>query len=546
MAKKIFYDADARQRVLKGAEILNDAVKTTLGPRGRSVVIGRPFGNPIVTKDGVTVAKNVEVEETDETLGFGVGASLIKEVASKLNDKAGDGTTTVTVLTYNILKEANKLIVAGYDPVQLRKGLEVAAKEALENLEKLSEDVADNNDRLVQVATISASDAEIGQLIANTVEKVGNEGVVTVEQGQGLGLESEVVEGFTFDRGYISPYMVTDQARMEATFNNPTIIITDKKVSNIQEFVPVIEKVMQIGKKDLLLIADDVDGEALATLILNKMKGAFNTVAVKAPNFGDNRKSILEDIALLTGGKVISSETGDDFATVDPSYFGTAKRVLVTKERTTIIEGAGSVEERIKQIDAQIESTTTDYEKENLRSRKASLTEKVAVIKVGGVSETEIEEKKFRVDDAVASVKSALKEGIVPGGGVSLLNISAKLELTNIYGMSKSAQYGYGLLIEALRKPFITLLENSGISPDKWIDKLNEEGSQSGMGINVLDENPSVVDLKKEGVIDPTTVTKEVIKNAVSVAGTAITMGALVVDIPEKEAQPDMPPMGMM
>src|SRR5665213_4399495 len=359
MAKKVFYDDDARKRVLGGAEILYNAVKTTMGPKGRNVVISKSYGAPTVTHDGVTVAKAMDLEDVDdETLGYKVGAELIKQAASKMNDVAGDGTTTVTVLTYHILNEANKLIAAGHNPMLLRKGLEGAAQHVIAKLSTLSEDIAGKKTRVAEVATISAGDAEIGNLIADVIDKVGKDGVVTVEEGQGLQLEAEVVEGFTFDRGFVSPYMVTDTARMEAVYDKPAIVITDKKLGSIQEFLPLLEKLAQAGKKDLVLIAEDVDGEALGTLILNRLKGVFNTVAVKAPSFGDRRKEILEDIAILTGGQVVSEDTSTTFENADMSVVGTARKVIVTKDETTIIEGAGAasaVKARIEQINKQIE-----------------------------------------------------------------------------------------------------------------------------------------------------------------------------------------------
>src|SRR6185312_8214040 len=370
MAKKVFYDDDARRRVLAGAEILYNAVKTTMGPKGRNVVISKSYGPPTVTHDGVAVAKGVELADADdETLGYKVGAELIKQAASKMNDVAGDGTTTVTVLTYHILNEANMLIAAGHNPMLLRKGLEAAAEEVIAKLTTLREDIKGKKSRVAEVATISAGDAEIGNLIADVIDKVGKDGVVTVEEGQGLQLESEVVEGFTFDRGFVSPYMVTDTNRMEAVYDKPAIVITDKKISSIQEFLPLLEKLAQTGKKDLVLIADDVEGEALGTLVLNRLKGVFNTVAVKAPAFGDRRKDILNDIAILTGAEVITDDRGMTFENVDLDVVGSARRVIVNKDETTIIEGGGSPAEitaRIKQINTQIEQATSEYDKENL------------------------------------------------------------------------------------------------------------------------------------------------------------------------------------
>lgn len=539
MAKKVFYDDDARRRVLGGAEILYNAVRTTMGPKGRNVIISKSYGNPTVTHDGVTVAKGVELDDVDdETLGYKVGAELIKEAANKMNDVAGDGTTTVTILTYHILNEANKLIAAGHNPMQLRKGLEKAAKDVLSKLGGMSENIGSKKTRVAEVATISAGDAGIGELIADVMEKVGKDGVVTVEEGQGLTMESEVVEGFTMDRGYVSPYMVTDASRMEAVYEKPAILITEAKISSIQDFLPMLEKLANAGKKDLVLIAEDVEGEALGTLILNRLKGVFNTVAVKAPAFGDRRKEILEDIAILTGGEVISEERGMTFENVDLSVLGSARKVIVTKDETTIIEGAGpatAVQSRIAQINKQVEAATSEYDKENLEKRRAALQGKVAVIKVGGATETEIEEKKFRVDDAVHAVKAALDEGVVSGGGVTLVNLSQLI--TSDTNDSTSA--GTGILKNALAEPFKQLMANAGLNAEAKLEKVLE--AKEGYGVDVNHPDKMVV-LKDKGIVDPTRVVKEAIQNAVSVAGTAMTMGALVNDVPEKT--PSTPPMG--
>lgn len=558
MAKKVFYDDDARRRVLAGAEILYNAVKTTMGPKGRNVVISKSYGSPTVTHDGVTVAKGVEIADVDdETLGYKVGAELIKQAANKMNDVAGDGTTTVTVLTYHILNEANKLIAAGHNPMLLRKGLEQAASEVIKELNGLAEDIKSNKKRVAEVATISAGDSEIGQLIADVIDKVGKDGVVTVEQGQGLGLESEVVEGFTFDRGFISAYMVTDTARMEAVLEKPFIVITDKKISSIQEFLPILEKAAQTGKKDIVVIAEDLEGEALGTLVLNKLKGVLNVVAIKAPSFGDKRKEILQDIAILTGGQVITDDQGMTFENVDESVLGSARKVIVTKDETTIIEGAGKqsdVEKRIGQIDVQAINTKSSYDRESLQTRRAALSGKVAVIKVGGATETEIEEKKFRVDDAVAAVKAALDEGIVPGGGKTLINLSKYLankftttkNVDSARALAESGAItdspGVDILIKALNQPFITLMENAGLSPAGYIQDISKT---DGLGVDM--NSGKIVNLVKEGIIDPVRVTREAIQNSVSIAGTAMTMGALVVDVPEKAAPaPEMPGMGGM
>ena len=543
MAKKVFYDDDARKRVLGGAEILYNAVKTTMGPKGRNVVISKSYGNPTVTHDGVAVAKAVELADVDdETLGYKVGADLIKQAANKMNDVAGDGTTTVTVLTYHILNEANKLIAAGHNPMLLRKGLEKAATDVITQLNGLAEDIKGKKSRVAEVATISAGDSEIGQLIADVIDKVGKDGVVTVEEGQGLSLESEVVEGFTIDRGFVSAYMVTDTSRMEAVLNKPAIVITDKKISSLQEFLPLLEKLAQAGKKDLILMAEDVEGEALGTLVLNKLKGVFNTVAVKAPSFGDRRKDILNDIAILTGATVITEDRGMTFENVELDVVGSARKVIVGKDNTTIIEGGGTTTEvaaRIDQIDAQTIASSSSYDKDNLRQRRAALSGKVAVIKVGGATETEIEEKKFRVDDAVAAVKAALSEGIVPGGGVTLVNLAKTI---NVEG-TDSAAAGATILRNALEQPFRIILGNAGLNADEWLPQVRS--AKAGQGINVNDP-ARLVDLKAKGVVDPVVVTKKAVESASSIAGTAMTMGALVVDVPEKAAPaaPDMSGMG--
>lgn len=532
MAKKVFYDDDARSRVLGGAQALYDAVKVTYGPKGRNVVIGKSYGGPSVTHDGVTVAEAIDLPEDDDaTLGFKVGADLIKEAAKNLNKTAGDGTTTVTVLTYSILKEANKLIAAGHNPMELRKGIETAGAEVIEKITTLAESVEGKSDRVAEVATISAGDAEIGKLIANVIEKIGKDGVVTVETSQGLELESEVVEGYTFDRGFVSQFFITDAARQEAVYEKPAIVITDKKVSSIQEFLPLLEKLATAGKKDVVLIADDVEGEALNVLVLNKLKGVFNTVAVKAPSYGDRRKEELEDIATLTGATVISEDRGLSFESVDLDVIGSARKVIVGKDATTIIEGAGTasrVAERVKLIASQAENAK-GYDKEQLEKRVAALSGKVAVIKVGGATETEIDEKKYRVDDAVAATKAALAEGIVPGGGIALVNIGVTIKADG----SDSENAGRRILKEALRQPFLLITQNAGLNSEALLAQV--EAGKPGFGVNVYKPEDGLVDVKKAGVVDPARVTKEAVQNAVSIASTAATMGALVVDIPEKE-----------
>jgi len=537
MAKKIFYDDDARGRVLGGAKMLYDAVKVTYGPKGRNVVIGKGYGGPTVTHDGVTVAESIDLPEIDdETLGYKVGAELIKQAASKLNKVAGDGTTTVTVLTYSILKEANRLIAAGHNPQELRKGIESAAAEVMGKLEGLSESIEGKSDRVAEVATISAGDASIGKLIAGVIEKVGKDGVVTVEAGQGLELEAEVVEGYSLDRGWVSPFFVTDVNRQEAVYEKPMILITDGKVSSVQEFLPMLEKLAQSGKKDLVLIADEVEGEALSILVLNKLKGVFNTTAVKAPAFGDRRKEILQDIATLTGATVVSEDQGLTFENVGLEVLGSARKVIVAKDETTIIEGAGkatAVKNRISQIHAQAENASSEYDKEQYEKRAAALSGKVAVIKVGGATETEIDEKKFRVDDAVAATKAALADGIVAGGGVTLVNLAQGIKAEG----ADSHSAGRQILRNALKQPFLQITANAGLNSEALLAQV--ESSKVGLGVNVMAPEKGLVDVKKDGVIDPTRVTKEAIQNAVSIASTAATMGALVVDVPEPEA-----PMG--
>lgn len=548
MAKKVFYGDDARTRVLGGAKALYDAVKVTYGPKGGNVVIAKSYGGPTVTHDGVTVAEGVDLPENDdETLGYKVGAELIKQAATKLNKVAGDGTTTVTVLTYNILKEANRLIAAGHNPQELRKGIEEAGREVVAELDKISESIEGKNARVAEVATISAGSQEIGELIAGVIDKIGKDGVVTVEAGQGLEMESEVVEGFSLDRGFTSALFVTDINRQEAVYDKPAIVITDKKLSSIQDVAPILEKLAQAGKKDLVLIADEVEGEALSVMVLNKLKGVFNSVAVKAPSFGDRRKEILEDIAVLTGATVISEERGMNFDNVGLDVIGSARKVIVGKDETTIIEGAGAkkeVEARIGLIVAQSDNAQSSYDKSELDKRAAALSGKVAVIKVGGASETEIDEKKFRVDDAVAATKAALAEGIVAGGGVTLVNLANNIKTEG----TDSVSAGKLILKNALKQPFVQIMKNAGLNSEALLAQV--EAAKPGNGINVMTPEKGLIDVKKSGVIDPARVTKEAVQNSVSIASTAATMGALVVDIPEKEAAPSMgggmPGMGMV
>ena len=549
MAKKVFYGDDARARVLGGAEALYNAVKVTYGPKGGNVVVSKSYGAPTVTHDGVTVADSMDLPENDdETLGYKVGAELIKQAANKLNKVAGDGTTTVTVLTYNILKEANRLIAAGHNPQELRKGIEEAGREVVAELEKLTEPIEGKPSRVAEVATISAGSQEIGDLIAEVIAKIGKDGVVTVEAGQALEMESEVVEGFSIDRGFTSALFVTDVNRQEAVFEKPAVVVTDKKLSSIQDVAPILEKLAQAGKKDLVLIAEEVEGEALSIMVLNKLKGVFNSVAIKAPSFGERRKEVFEDIAVLTGATVVSEERGMTFDNTGMEVVGSARKVIVGKDESTIIEGAGSkdaVEARIAQITMQAENATSSYDREQYEQRAAALSGKVAVIKVGGASETEIDEKKFRVDDAVAATKAALAEGIVAGGGVTLVNLAGSIAADG----TDSRSAGKVILKNALKQPFVQITTNAGLNSQALLAQV--EAAKPGQGVNVMQPEAGLVDVKKAGVIDPARVTKEAIQNAVSIAATAATMGALVVDVPEKEpAAPSMgggmPGMGMM
>ena len=537
MSKKIYYEAEAREKVLSGAKQLYDAVKVTFGPKGKNVIIEKEYGAPVITHDGVTVAEAVELPSKEESLGEAVGAKLIKTAAQKLNKVAGDGTTTVTVLTYNILAEANKLIAAGVNPMELRRGIEKAGAEIVAGIEKSAEKIDGNSDKVAEVATISAGDAEIGKLIAEVISKIGKDGVVTVEAGQGLEMEQEIVEGFSYDKGYASPFFVTDANRQEAIFEKPLILITEKKITAASDILPLLENVAQSGKKDLVIIAEEVSGEALSLLVLNKLKGVFNSLVLKAPSFGDRRKEIMEDIAILTDATVVSEEKGLKLEEVGLEVLGSASKIIATKDETTIIKGAGdkkAVAERIELIHNYALNAKSDYEREEFEKRAAALSGKVAVIKVGGATETEIDEKKFRVDDAVAATKAALAEGIVTGGGVTLVNLACKLD---------DSDAGMRIVKEALKAPFVHIMENAGLNAQALLAEV--EGAKPGFGVNVMKPADKLVDLKKAGVIDPAKVTKEAVKNATSIAATAITMGALICEIPEEK--PAMPggDMGM-
>lgn len=533
MAKKIYYEAEAREKVLSGAKQLYDAVKVTFGPKGKNVIIEKEYGAPVITHDGVTVAEAVELPSKDETLGEAVGAKLIKTAAQKLNKVAGDGTTTVTVLTYNILNEANKLIAAGINPMELRRGIEKAGAEVISKIDKVSEKIEGDSSKVAEVATISAGDAEIGKLIAEVISKIGKDGVVTVEAGQGLEMEQEIVEGFSYDKGYASPFFITDANRQEAVFEKPLVLITEKKITAANDILPLLEQVAQSGKKDLVIIAEEVSGEALSLLVLNKLKGVFNSLVLKAPAFGDRRKEIMEDIAILTDATVVSEDKGMKLEETGIEVLGSAAKVIATKDETTIIKGAGdkkAIEDRIKLIHTFAENAKSDYEREEFEKRAAALSGKVAVIKVGGATETEIDEKKYRVDDAVAATKAALAEGIVTGGGVTLINAAAELD---------ESDAATRIVKNALEAPFVHIVENAGLNSQALLAEV--KSAKPGMGINVMSPEKGLVDLKKSGVIDPAKVTKEAVKNATSIAATAITMGALICEIPEeKPAAPDM------
>ncbi|MBR1875178.1 chaperonin GroEL [Candidatus Saccharibacteria bacterium] len=532
--KEIYYEQDARAKVLEGAKKLYDAVKVTYGPKGQNVIIEKEYGAPVITHDGVTVAEAVDLGSTKENMGEKVGANLIKAAAQKLNKVAGDGTTTVTVLTYNILNEANKLIAAGVNPMELRKGIEKAGAEIVKKIDSLSEKIDGDDQKVAEVATISAGDEEIGKLIADVISKIGKDGVVTVEAGQGLEMEEEIVEGFNYDKGYASAFFVTDVNRQEAIMDKPLILVTDKKISSQSEILPLLEKLVQSGKKDLVIIAEEVSGEALSLLVLNKLKGVFNTIVLKAPSFGDRRKEIMEDIAVLTDATVVSEDKGMKLEEVGLEVLGSAGKVIATKDDSTIIKGAGdakAVKERISLIESQAAVSNSDYERGEFEKRKAALSGKVAVIKVGGATEPEIDEKKYRVDDAVSATRAALSEGIVAGGGVTLVNLANTL---------KGDDNGTKIVKNALKAPMIHILENAGLNAQALLSEV--EHSKDGFGVNVMAPEKGIQDMKKAGIIDPARVTREAVQNAISIAATTMTMGALIVDVPEPK-KPEAPEM---
>ncbi|CAI8705695.1 MULTISPECIES: chaperonin GroEL [Bacillus] len=535
MAKDIKFSEEARRSMLRGVDTLANAVKVTLGPKGRNVVLEKKFGSPLITNDGVTIAKEIELEDAFENMG----AKLVAEVASKTNDVAGDGTTTATVLAQAMIREGLKNVTAGANPMGLRKGIEKAVVTAIEELKTISKPI-EGKSSIAQVAAISSADEEVGQLIAEAMERVGNDGVITLEESKGFTTELDVVEGMQFDRGYASPYMITDSDKMEAVLDNPYILITDKKISNIQEILPVLEQVVQQGKP-LLIIAEDVEGEALATLVVNKLRGTFNVVAVKAPGFGDRRKAMLEDIAILTGGEVITEELGRDLKSATVASLGRAGKVVVTKENTTVVEGVGNTEQieaRIGQIRAQLEETTSEFDREKLQERLAKLAGGVAVIKVGAATETELKERKLRIEDALNSTRAAVEEGIVAGGGTSLMNVYTKVASISAEGDEAT---GINIVLRALEEPVRQIAINAGLEGSVVVERL--KGEKVGVGFNAA--TGEWVNMLESGIVDPAKVTRSALQNAASVAAMFLTTEAVVADKPEPNA-PAMPDMGGM
>lgn len=536
MAKMIEFGEEARRAMQSGVDKLANTVKVTLGPKGRNVILDKKFGSPLITNDGVSIAREIELEDPYENMG----AQLVKEVATKTNDVAGDGTTTATLLAQAIIREGLKNVTAGANPILIRSGIRKAVDVAVEEIKNISKPVAGKED-IARVAAISAADEEIGTLISDAMEKVGNEGVITVEESKSMATELDVVEGMQFDRGYVSPYMATDTEKMEALLDNPLILITDKKITNIQEILPILEQIVQNGRK-LLIIAEDVEGEAMATLVVNKLRGTFNCVAVKAPGFGDRRKEMLQDIAVLTGGEVISEELGRDLKEVTLDMLGQAESVKVTKENTTIVNGKGEkslIKERINQIKTQIEETSSEFDKEKLQERLAKLSGGVAVIKVGAATETELKERKLRIEDALAATKAAVEEGIVPGGGTAYVNAINKVaELTSEVD---DTQVGINIIVKALEEPMRQIAINAGLEGSVIIEKVKY--SEAGIGYDAL--NDKYVNMLQAGIVDPTKVTRSALQNAASVASTFLTTEAAVVDIPQKEAPAPAPGMGM-
>lgn len=541
-AKQLLFAEDARRSLKKGIDVVANAVSTTLGPKGRNVALDRKFGSPTITHDGVTVAKEIELEDPFENMG----AQLLKEAATKTNDIAGDGTTTSTVLAHAIVNEGLKNLAAGANPMLLKHGIEAASKAVSEAIKAQAIEIT-TKEEIANVATISAQDALIGKLIADVMDKVGKDGVITVEESKGLEFETEYVEGMQFDRGYISPYFITEPEHMKATISEPYILIYDKKISAAADIVPVLEKMVQVGKRELLIIAEDVDGEALATLVLNKLRGMLNVLAIKAPGFGDRRKAMMQDIAILTGASVISEETGRKLETVTLDDLGRAEKVSSDKDNTTVIGGKGNTEAikgRVDQIRVEIDNSTSDYDREKLQERLAKLSGGVAIIRVGAATETELKEKKHRVEDALSATRAAVEEGIVPGGGVALIN--AQAAISDLKGNSEDAQIGINIVRNALEIPMRKITENAGKDGSVIVENVRQQAKTSKnnrMGYNVLTEEYG--DMVKNGVIDPAKVTRGALENAASIAAMILTTECLITDLPEKDKPAPMPGGGM-
>ena len=527
MAKIIRFGEDARKSLLEGVNKLADTVKVTLGPKGRNVVLDKSFGAPLITNDGVTIAKEIELEDKFENMG----ARLVKEVSTKTNDVAGDGTTTATVLAQSMIKEGVKNVAAGADPMAIKRGIDKAVNTAVEGLREISSEVNGKED-IARVASISANNEEVGKLIADAMEKVSKDGVITIKKKKTSNTELNVVEGMQFDKGYVSPYMVTDTEKMEAVIDNPYILITDKKISNIQEILPLLENLMQQSGK-LVIICDDIEGEALSTLVLNKLRGVLNVVAVKAPGFGDKRKAMLEDISILTGGEVITSDLGLELKDTTIEQLGRAKQVKVQKENTIIVDGAGDkklIEERVNQIKTQITETQSEYDKEQLQERLAKIAGGVAVIGVGAATEVEMKDKKLRIEDALSATKAAVEEGIVAGGGTALINVIPKVEEL-ISNLENGEKLGAQIVLQALEEPVKQIARNSGLEPAVIVDKVK----QSKVGVGFDAANEEYVDMKKSGIVDPTKVTRSALQNAASIASMVLTTESLVTDVPEEK-----------
>ncbi|WP_019913210.1 chaperonin GroEL [Paenibacillus sp. HW567] len=536
MAKEIKFSEDARRAMLRGVDALANAVKVTLGPKGRNVVLEKKFGSPLITNDGVTIAKEIELEDAFENMG----AQLVKEVATKTNDVAGDGTTTATVLAQAMIREGLKNVTAGANPMVIRKGIDKAVKAAVTELQSIAKPIEDSQ-AIAQVAAISAADEEVGKLIAEAMEKVGKDGVITVEESRGFLTELEVVEGMQFDRGYISPYMITDTDKMEAVLENPYILITDKKISSTQEILPLLEKIVQQARP-LVIIAEDIEGEAQAMLIVNKLRGTFNAVAVKAPGFGDRREAMLQDIAALTGGQVITEKLGLDLKSTSIDQLGNARQVRVTKENTTIVDGSGDkadINARVSQIRSQLEETTSEFDKEKLQERLAKLAGGVAVVKVGAATETELKERKLRIEDALNATRAAVEEGIVSGGGTALVNVYNAVAAVEVSGDEKT---GVNIVLRALEEPVRTIAANAGQEGSVIVDRLKKE--KIGIGYNAATDE--WVNMFEAGIVDPAKVTRYALQNAASVAAMFLTTEAVIADKPEPEKAGGMPDMGGM